>query len=104
MNLNGVIDLKKLKSLSPALKKHAADSALAPTFKFLEVVFDLLVPVVVAKMIDVGVVNGDKPYIVRCFFLLLVMAAVGLTCTVTAQFFAAKASVRFCRRSTRAVI
>ena len=39
MNLNGVIDLKKLKSLSPALKKHAADSALAPTFKFLEVVF-----------------------------------------------------------------
>ena len=95
MNLNGVIDLKKLKSLSPALKKHAADSALAPTFKFLEVVFDLLVPVVVAKMIDVGVVNGDKPYIVRCFFLLLVMAAVGLTCTVTAQFFAAKASVGF---------
>lgn len=87
--------MKKLKSLSPALKKHATDSALAPTFKFLEVVFDLLVPVFVAKMIDVGVANGDKPYIVRCFFLLLVMAAVGLTCTVTAQFFAAKASVGF---------
>lgn len=87
--------MKKLKSLSPILKAHTKDSVLAPTFKFLEVVFDLLVPVVVAQMIDVGVAKGDKPYIVRCFFLLLVMAAVGLTCTVTAQFFAAKASVGF---------
>ena len=95
ITIHGGISLKKLKSLSPILKAHTKDSVLAPTLKFLEVVFDLLVPVVVAQMIDVGVAKGDKPYILRCFFLLLVMAAVGLTCTVTAQFFAAKASVGF---------
>lgn len=87
--------MKKLSPLLPLLKHHKKYCILAPTFKFLEVVFDLLVPVVVAGMIDVGVKNQDMPYIVRSFVLLLVMAAVGLTCTVTAQYFAAKASVRF---------
>ncbi len=87
--------MKKLAPLLPLLKHHKKYCILAPTFKFLEVVFDLLVPVVVAGMIDVGVKNQDMPYIVRSFILLLLMAAVGLTCTVTAQYFAAKASVRF---------
>ena len=55
ITIHGGISLKKLKSLSPILKAHTKDSVLAPTFKFLEVVFDLLVPVVVAQMIDIGV-------------------------------------------------
>ncbi len=64
-------------------------------FKLLEVVFDLMVPVVVAQIIDVGVAKNDRGYIVEMFFVLLLMAAVGLTCSFTAQFFAAKASVGF---------
>lgn len=87
--------MNKLKPLLPILKNHRKYCILAPTFKFLEVVFDLLVPIVVADMIDVGVKNRDMSYIVCRFLLLLAMAAVGLACTVTAQFFAAKGSVRF---------
>ncbi len=71
------------------------ESMLAPLFKLLEVVFDLLVPLVVAQMIDVGVVNNDRPYMILCAAVLLGMAALGLACSVTAQFFAAKASVGF---------
>lgn len=62
-------------------------------FKLLEVVFDLLVPVVVAKIIDIGIANNDHGYIVKMFLVLILMAAVGLSCSFTAQYFAARASV-----------
>lgn len=68
-------------------------SILAPLFKLLEVVFDLLVPVVVAKIIDIGIANNDHGYIVKMFLVLILMAAVGLSCSFTAQYFAARASV-----------
>ena len=84
-----------MKNLLIYLKKYRKESILAPLFKVLEVAFDLLVPVVVADMINVGVKNGDKAYMVRCALILLGMAALGLGCTVAAQFFAAKASVGF---------
>lgn len=71
------------------------ESILAPLFKLLEVVFDLLVPIVVARMINLGIAFDDRGYITKCFFILLLMAAVGLLCSITAQFFAAKAAVGF---------
>ena len=84
-----------VKGLLIYLRRYRKESILAPLFKLLEVIFELLVPVVVAKIIDVGVANGDSAYIIRAFLLLLLMAAIGLGCSVTAQFFAAKASVGF---------
>lgn len=89
---NGVKEMKRLEKF---LRPYRKESILAPLFKLLEVVFDLLVPVVVAQIIDVGVAKNDHGYIVQMFFVLLLMAAVGLLCSFTAQFFAAKASVGF---------
>lgn len=77
-------------SLLEALQK---ESIIAPLFKLLEVVFDLLVPMVVAQIIDVGIAGNNRPYIVSRFGILVLMAAVGLCCSFTAQYFAAKASV-----------
>lgn len=84
-----------MKRLEKFLRPYRRESILAPLFKLLEVVFDLMVPVVVAQIIDVGVAKNDRGYIVEMFFVLLLMAAVGLLCSFTAQFFAAKASVGF---------
>lgn len=82
-----------LKKLWVYLKEYKMESILAPLFKLLEVVFDLLVPVVVAKIIDIGIANNDHGYIVKMFLVLILMAAVGLSCSFTAQYFAARASV-----------
>ena len=82
-----------MKKLWVYLKEYKTESILAPLFKLLEVVFDLLVPVVVAKIIDIGIANNDHGYIVKMFLVLILMAAVGLSCSFTAQYFAARASV-----------
>ena len=92
-----------MKSLLVYLRQYKKESILAPLFKFLEVVFDLLVPIVVAKIIDTGVANNDHRYIIQCFIILILMAAVGLACSITAQFFAAKASVGFATSLRQAV-
>ena len=84
-----------MRTLAPFLKNYKKESILAPFFKFLEVVFDLLVPLVVARIIDTGIARNDHGFIVRNFFLLILMAAAGLTVSITAQFFAAKASAGF---------
>lgn len=75
------------------MKHYKKESIIAPLFKLLEVVFDLLVPMVVAQIIDVGIAGNNRPYIVSRFGILVLMAAVGLCCSFTAQYFAAKASV-----------
>lgn len=82
-----------LKKLWVYLKEYKMESILAPLFKLLEVVFDLLVPVVIARIIDVGIANNDHGYIFKMFLVLILMAAVGLSCSFTAQYFAARASV-----------
>ena len=92
-----------MKKLWVYLEQYKGQSILAPLFKFLEAVFDLLVPVVVAKIIDVGIANNDRSYIVRQFLILLLMAAIGLACSFTAQFFAARASVGFATSLRQAV-
>ena len=84
---------KKMKSLGVYLKHYKKERIIAPLFKLLEVVFDLLVPMVVAQIIDVGIAGNNRPYIVSRFGILVLMAAVGLCCSFTAQYFAAKASV-----------
>ena len=82
-----------MRSLGKYLKRYRRESILAPLFKLLEALFDLLVPIVVARMIDSGVIAGQKSTVFLCFSALVLMAAVGLLCSVTAQYFAAKASV-----------
>ena len=93
----------KMRSLAVYLKNYKKESILAPFFKFLEVVFDLIVPIVIAQIIDIGIANHDNKYIVQRFFILILMAALGLASSITAQFFAAKASVGFATKLRQAV-
>ncbi len=82
-----------MKYLKVYLKNYTAASILAPLFKLLEATFDLLVPLVVARIINVGIANGDTGYILGCCGILILMALVGLACSFTAQYFAAKAAI-----------
>ncbi|MDE6579058.1 MAG: ABC transporter ATP-binding protein/permease [Ruminiclostridium sp.] len=77
------------------LKGYTAQSIIAPLFKFLEASFELIVPVVMAQIIDVGIKNNDKDYIYKMGFVLIILGILGLAAAITAQFFAAKASVGF---------
>lgn len=77
------------------LKGYTAQSIIAPLFKFLEASFELIVPVVMAQIIDVGIKNQDKPYIYKMGLVLIILGILGLAAAITAQFFAAKASVGF---------
>ena len=77
------------------LKPYRKESICAPLFKLLEVVFELLVPLVVAHMIDSGIGGADKGIIVRSVLLMITLGAVGLASATTAQYFAAKASAGF---------
>ena len=81
--------MKRLLSYMCAYKK---ESILGPLFKMLEASFELFVPLVVANMVDVGIANGSVSYVVRMGGLLLLLAIIGLTCSLTAQYFAAKAA------------
>lgn len=81
-----------MKHLIPYFKKYRLQSILAPLFKMLEACFDLAVPLIVASIIDSGIAKGDKGFIVSRFFLLLLMALLGLLSSFTAQFFAARAA------------
>ncbi len=92
-----------MKNLSVYLKRYTAQSILAPLFKLLEVVFDLLVPLVVARMINLGVGNNDRGMLTQCFFILIGMALLGLACSITAQLFAARASTGFAADLRQAV-
>lgn len=84
-----------MKNLLKYLKPYTKESILSPLFKLLEVLFELTVPVIVAKMIDTGAAQHDHRYIFLCTAALLAMALLGFGSTVTAQFFAAKAAAGF---------
>lgn len=92
-----------MRRLAVYLKNYKMESILAPLFKALEVVFDLLVPIVVSQIIDVGVAQGDTGYIIRRVLLLILLALLGLCSSVTAQYFAAKASVGFATKLRQSV-
>ena len=82
-----------MKHLYPYLRHFRKESILAPLFKMLEATFDLLVPMVVADIIKVGIAGGDTTYIWTRCGLLVLMALIGLLCSFTAQYFAARAAI-----------
>lgn len=84
-----------MKKLVKYLKGYEKETILAPLFKMLEAFFDLLVPLVVADIIDVGITSGNMQYILIRVFLMIALAALGLASSITAQFYAAKSSVGF---------
>lgn len=77
------------------LKKYKIESILAPFFKLIEVAFELIVPLIVSTIIDVGIENDDKVYIIKRCLLLGLFGVLGLCSTLVAQYFSAKASVGF---------
>ena len=84
-----------MKQMLQYLKAYKKESIIAPLFKMLEASFELLVPIVMANIIDVGIQNGDKPYIWRMCALMIALGVLGLVCSLTAQYFAAKAAMGF---------
>lgn len=84
-----------MKKLLVYLKDYKKESVLGPLFKLLEASFELIVPLVIAAIIDTGVANGDRGYVMKMCMVLALLAVIGLTCSITAQYFAAKAAVGF---------
>ena len=84
-----------MKSLLRYLGSYKKESILAPLFKLLEALFELFVPLVMARIIDIGIKNSDIGYILKMGGLLILLGIIGLVCSLTAQYFAAKAAVGF---------
>ena len=84
-----------MKDLLKYLRHYVKESILAPLFKMLEASFELFVPLVIAAIIDTGIKNSDKPYILKMVMVLVALAVVGFISALTAQYFAAKAAVGF---------
>lgn len=84
-----------MKKVLAYLKGYKKECVCAPLFKMLEATFELFVPLVMAAVIDTGIGNGDKSYVIRMCLLLITLGIVGLACSITAQYFAAKAAVGF---------
>lgn len=84
-----------MKKLLKYLRNYKLESVLGPLFKLLEASFELLVPLVMAQVIDVGIKNQDGSYILKMGGILVLLGIVGLTCSITAQYFAAKAAAGF---------
>lgn len=84
---------EKMKPIWTFLRKYKLECVMAPLFKLLEACFDLLVPIVVKSIMDVGIKNGDTSYIVNGCLVLVALGVIGLACAIIAQYFAAKAAV-----------
>lgn len=82
-----------MKYLKQYIIKYKAETIIAPLFKMLESCFDLIVPLIVASIINTGIVNNDKNFILSRFGILILMALLGLVCSFIAQFYAARAAV-----------
>ena len=93
-----------MRKLFRYMKGYGKECALGPLFKLLEASFELLIPLVVANIVDVGIANGDSGYIVKMCGVMILLGIIGLVCAVTAQFFAAKAAVGFASRLRHAVM
>lgn len=92
-----------MKKLFCYLSSYKKECILGPLFKMLEAIFELFVPLVVASIIDMGIGNGDKPYILRMCLVMAALGAIGLTNTLFAQYFAAKAAAGFAARIRHAL-
>lgn len=87
-----------MKKLMGFLKDYKKESILAPLFKMLEASFELMVPLVVKKIVDIGIGGGDKSYVFRMCLVMITLGMIGLICSITAQFFSAKAAVGFANK------
>lgn len=87
-----------MKSLLKYLKGYKKESILAPLFKMLEASFELLVPLVMAAVIDKGIEGNNKSYIVSMCLVMILLGLIGFVCSITAQYFAAKAATGFARK------
>ena len=84
-----------MKKLLVYLKGYEKETVLAPLFKMLEALFELFVPLVMAAVIDVGIGGHDRGYVIRMCLVLIALGVIGLACSITAQYFAAKAATGF---------
>ena len=84
-----------MKSILKYLKDYKKESILAPVFKMLEASFELLVPLVMASIIDVGIKEADRSHIIKMSAVLVLLGVVGLCAAITAQYFAARAATGF---------
>ena len=82
-----------MKKLLKYMRGYGKECVLGPLFKLLEASFELMIPLVVAKIVDTGIGGGDRGYVVRMSLVMVLLGVVGLVSAVTAQYFAAKASV-----------
>lgn len=92
-----------MKSLLKYLKDYKKETILAPLFKMLEASFELFVPLVMAAIIDAGISNGDRGYILKMGGILIALAVIGLACAITAQYYSAKAAVGFATKLRHAL-
>ena len=93
-----------MKKILKFLKGYEKQCVLGPLFKLLEATFELLVPLVVASIVDTGIVSGDRGYIMKMCAVMIGLGIVGLICSVTAQYFSAVAAVGFSTRLRHAVM
>ena len=93
-----------MKKLLKYMRGYGKECVLGPLFKLLEATFELLIPLVVASIVDKGISTGSQGYIVKMCAVMILLGIVGLVCAVTAQYFAAKAAVGFCTRLRHGVL
>lgn len=92
-----------MKKLLKYMNDYKMECVLGPLFKLLEALFELFVPLVVAKIIDVGIAQNDMAYIIKMSLLMVLLGVIGLVFSITAQYFAAKASVGFVAKTKHAL-
>ena len=93
-----------MRKLLKYMKGYGKECVLGPLFKLLEASFELFIPLVVAAIVDTGIGNGDRSYVVKMCLVMVLLGLIGLVCAITAQFFAAKAAVGFATRLRHAVL
>ena len=93
-----------MKKLIKFMKGYGKECALGPLFKLLEAAFELVIPLVVARIVDNGIAQMDRGYILKMCAVMISLGVIGLICSVTAQYFAAGAAVGFCTRLRHAVL
>ncbi len=92
-----------MKKILVYLKDYKVETIMAPLFKLLEASFELLVPLVVASIIDKGIADRDKTHIIYCVLIMAALGVIGLTCALVAQYFSAKAAVGYSCKLRRVV-
>lgn len=93
-----------MKKLFVYLKGYGMECVLGPLFKLLEASFELIIPLIVARIIDGGILTGDRGYIVRMVLVMALLGFIGLVSAVTAQYFAAKTAIGFSTRIRHALM